>query len=65
MKLNRVSKQTVLILLAFFGQFSLSASAFANEQPLSRVLDQISEAYEVIITYNSRLLSDIEVSFRA
>ena len=32
-------------------------------QPLSDVLDQISEKYQVIITYNSRLLSKIDIQF--
>lgn len=35
----------------------------AQQQSLSDVLDQISEKYQVIITYNSRLLSKIDIHF--
>jgi TonB-dependent receptor len=35
----------------------------AQLQPLSEVLDQISEKYQVIITYNSRLLSKIDIQY--
>lgn len=34
-----------------------------QKQSLSEVLDQISEKYQVIITYNSRLLSKIDINF--
>ncbi|MDW3646836.1 MAG: TonB-dependent receptor [Bacteroidia bacterium] len=35
----------------------------AQLQPLSEVIDQISEKYQVIITYDSRLLSKINIHF--
>lgn len=35
----------------------------SQQQSLSDVLDQISEKYQVIITYNSRLLSKIDIHF--
>ena len=45
-------------------KFRSIADTHSNHlQPLSDVLDKISEEYEVIITYNSRLLSHIEVNF--
>ncbi len=62
----QVGIRSVLFLL-LLGGYSLSSSAdenyLAQEQPLSEVINQISEKYEVIITYNSRLLSNIDVVF--
>jgi hypothetical protein len=45
-----------------FTPFVVSANAIASS-PLSEVLEQISEQYEVVITYNSKLLSEINVDF--
>jgi len=64
MKRILLIKFIVLSLLAFSA--SLSAKAHSNtnnEKPLNKVLDLISEKYEVIITYNTELLSKVEVYF--
>lgn len=64
MELKAGFKQILWIILVFVGPGALRAGdAAPQEQPLSEVLDQISEKYQVIITYNSRLLSDINVDF--
>lgn len=42
---------------------TFGSAGLATSNPLNEVLDQISEKYEVIITYNSKLLSEIEVDF--
>lgn len=34
-----------------------------NPQPLNEVLDQISETYKVIITYNAKTLSEVNINF--
>ena len=56
----------LILLLLLLGCF-LNSFAYEDDlsqrQPLSEVINQISEKYEVIITYNSRLLSKIEVVF--
>lgn len=63
MKLKSLSKVPLLGMLVFLSHMSLLASKVPADAPLSSVLDQISEEYEVIITYNSRLLANIEVAF--
>ncbi len=64
MKLKAKFGLILLNFLILIGTVPLFAGSNMNEgKPLSEVLDQISEEYEVMITYNSRLLSDIEVNF--
>ncbi len=64
MELKISIKQFGLIVLMFISSFPLLANnVVAKEQPLSEVLDLISEKYEVIITYNARLLSNINIQF--
>ncbi len=63
MKIQLHFRQSVLFFLALVGSFRLLASGHLNEEPLSQVLDRISEEYRVIITYNSRALSNINVDF--
>ncbi len=63
-------KQTILIKLMVIGCLILSASLTINanpnsiyNQPLNEVIDRISEKYEVIITYNTQLLSEVDIKF--
>lgn len=53
-----------LALLAWLGIAPLTARMELGEvQPLNEVLDHISEKYQVIITYDARLLAKIEIHF--
>ncbi len=64
MELKDILKQSSLIVLMVMGFLSVSANKLAPlDQPLSSLLELISEEYEVIITYNERLLSNINVQF--
>lgn len=63
MKLQAGLRQSLRIILLLGLFFPLQASSLIQEEPLSMVLDRISEEYKVIITYNSRLLSHINVHF--
>ncbi len=64
MKLAAGLRPPLLIILLLLGQMTVFADGLTSQlRPLNEVLDQISETYEVIITYNSRVLSNIEVSF--
>ncbi|MCP3929532.1 MAG: SusC/RagA family TonB-linked outer membrane protein, partial [Bacteroidetes bacterium] len=62
---KRTSRKLLLLfIVAFMGYTSLIAGNIAHQnQPLNEVLDQIGKNYQVIITYNSRLLADMEVKF--
>lgn len=67
-KHNVINKQfglaILVMLLVQINPASLQAGEFIlTEEPLSKVDDKITEESEVIITYNSRILSDINVSF--
>ncbi|MEM7657170.1 MAG: SusC/RagA family TonB-linked outer membrane protein [Bacteroidota bacterium] len=54
----------LLMLSTYVGGSSLQATPEPNkDQYLTAVLDQISKKYEVVITYNSRMLSDILIHF--
>ena len=62
---NPFFKQFVLfaaICLIGFGPLHVKGEG-NQTQPLNEVLDQISEKYQVIITYNAKLLSKIEINF--
>ncbi len=61
----QVGIKLILLLLLLDPTIGLTAAGnhLREAQPLSEVMDQISEKYEVIITYNSRLLADIDVEF--
>lgn len=63
-KLNHV-KHFVMICMLFSLTYSplLGSSSGTSSSPLSEVLEQISERYQVIITYNSKLLSTIKVEY--
>jgi len=64
MELQAGFKPFVIIILLFMGFSPLGGNNYpAQEQPLSEVLDHLSERYQVIITYNAKLLSNIEVNF--
>lgn len=64
MKLHAGFRQTSLFILILGVTIPLfSKSRTSQEEPLSKVLDRISEEYQVIITYNSRLLSNVNVHF--
>ena len=57
-------KPILVIILLFIGLSPVAGNSnLPQNQPLSEVLDQISEKYQVIITYNSKLLSNIKVNF--
>ena len=57
-------KSWLLVFLSWMLIVPLNAKIIeAQPQALSDVLDQISEKYQVIITYNSRLLSKIDIQF--
>ena len=63
--LNSFLKQIVhLAIICLIGIAHLNAKGEGSQsQPLNEVLDQISEKYQVIITYNAKLLSKIEINF--
>ena len=64
MELQAGFKPFFIIILLFMGFSPLAGNNHsAQEQPLSEVLDRISERYQVIITYNAKLLSNIDVRF--
>ena len=68
MKRKRILPNLWLIAFLFLiSQLPLHAEEFeylnTSKQPLSEVLDQISEKYQVIITYNAKLLSKYSVQF--
>ena len=56
----------ILLLLLLHSSLGLFAEGDYDRlsQPLSEVIDKISERYEVIITYNARLLANINVEFQ-
>lgn len=57
-------KSWLLVFLLWMLMVPLRANVIeAQQQSLSDVLDQISEKYQVIITYDSRLLSKIDIHF--
>lgn len=57
-------KSWLLLSLCWMFLVSLNAKIIeSQQQSLGEVLDQISEKYEVIITYDSRLLSKIDIHF--
>lgn len=57
-------KSWLLVFLLWMSIIPLNAKITgAQTQSLSEVLDQISEKYQVIITYNSRILSKIDINF--
>ena len=64
MKLQTGLKLYVFTILLFTG-FSLASgnNYIAQEQALNEVLDRISEHYQVIITYDAKLISNIAVEF--
>ncbi len=49
--------------MCWIGLAPLHAERDAGQQPLNEVLDQISEKYQVIITYDAKLLSKITIQF--
>lgn len=64
----KLLKQLTLGVMVLFLWGSQPLSSWANstndiEQPLSEVLEQISEKYQVFFSYDSRLLSDITIQF--
>ena len=62
--LRRFFQQSLpLVLICWIGLTPLHAERNAGQQPLNEVLDQISEKYQVIITYDARLLSKITIQF--
>ncbi|NND05642.1 MAG: SusC/RagA family TonB-linked outer membrane protein [Saprospiraceae bacterium] len=60
---NELRPLLLVVLLAFTYGSRASTASFLEDEPLSAVLDRISENYEVIITYESSLLSKIKVEF--
>jgi len=59
-----LKKSMPLALICWIGLVPLQAKADPGEpRPLNEVLDKISEKYQVIITYNAKLLSKIEIQF--
>lgn len=52
-----------LLLICWMGQTPIHAKMDVDDQPLNEVLDQISEKYQVIITYDAKLLSKITIHF--
>lgn len=59
-----VKKSWLLVFMFGILMAPLNAKIIVSPpQALSEVLDQLSEKYQVIITYNSRLLSKIDIDF--
>ena len=73
MKLRSYGKYLILFLVLFLWQIANTGILKANNypppndsdiaQPLTEVLKEMSETYEVIFSYESKLLSEIEVDF--
>ncbi len=65
MKMQVGIRQILLLLLLHSSLGLLAGTDYDRQsQPLSEVMDKISEKYEVIITYNARLLANINVEFQ-
>ncbi len=65
MKLSAGFSQLLLAVLFLIMQNNAWAAAMELQQeaPLSQVLDKIGEKYQVIITYDSRMLADYKIHF--
>ena len=64
MKLESWFRQFLITMLLLIVNLQLTAhNNLHQDKPLSDILDQISEHYEVIIAYNSRILSKVEAQF--
>jgi len=63
---NNLTKNWVLAFLSvlLLCNYNFAYSINTSSKPLNEVLDEMSERYDVIITYNAKTISEIDVTFK-